>query len=257
MAVDHTLQLLQDRPELTANSPQFRELGLGDDQCRQLAYQLIDSYPFIGQTVTVYNSKGVASQTMPVNETRANSIKKYLKAFIDVDRTALETCFQDLDAADAKRSMVNEIIDKRKELLLVYTMYKRDVVERSASFSLMTHGLSYLVIQLELKRDSPSHRQCLPVRRLLGSLHYHKTCAIQSEIYRSALITLFQVKERDGYVCRVTGVGSLSYWSNKPEEALEKNVGYGCFQSCEVAHAIPWSVDQPVRNVYCLHAKPC
>jgi phage portal protein BeeE len=32
MAVHHALQLLQDRPELTATSPQFRELGLRDDQ---------------------------------------------------------------------------------------------------------------------------------------------------------------------------------------------------------------------------------
>jgi len=46
-------------------------------------------------------------------------------------------------------------------------------------------------------------------------------------------------------VCRATGVGSVSYWKNKEGEALEKKVGYGSFKRCEVAHGMPWSVDQP------------
>jgi hypothetical protein len=66
----------------------------------------------------------------------------------------------------------------------------------------------------------------------------------------SSLITLFQVSDRDSGVCRVTGVASVSYWKDREGEALEKNVGYGCFMKCEVAHGIPWSVDQPVRHVY-------
>jgi hypothetical protein len=33
-------------------------------------------------------------------------------------------------------------------------------------------------------------------------------------------------------------------------EVLERNVRYRCFLRCEVAHGMPWSVDQPVRNVY-------
>jgi hypothetical protein len=66
----------------------------------------------------------------------------------------------------------------------------------------------------------------------------------------SSLITLFQVSDRDGGVCRVTGVASVSYWKNREREALEKNVGYGSFKKCEVAHGIPWSIDQPVRDIY-------
>jgi hypothetical protein len=51
-------------------------------------------------------------------------------------------------------------------------------------------------------------------------------------------------------VCRATGVGSTSYWKNREGEAFEKEVGYGSFKRCEVAHGMPWSVDQPVRDVY-------
>jgi hypothetical protein len=66
----------------------------------------------------------------------------------------------------------------------------------------------------------------------------------------SSLITLFQVSDRDGGVCRATGVASVSYWKDREGEALENNVGYGCFMKCEVAHGMPWSIDQPVRDVY-------
>jgi hypothetical protein len=41
------------------HSPEFRNLGLRDDQCQELAYRLIESYRFTGQTTTVYNSKGM------------------------------------------------------------------------------------------------------------------------------------------------------------------------------------------------------
>ena len=68
------------------NSPKFRNLGLRDNQCHELAYQLIESYPFIGQTITIYNSKGGSSETVPVTASQVGSIKKYHKAFIDVDR---------------------------------------------------------------------------------------------------------------------------------------------------------------------------
>ena len=66
----------------------------------------------------------------------------------------------------------------------------------------------------------------------------------------SFLITLFQVSDRDSGVCRVTGIASDSYWKDREGEALEKNVGCGCFMKCEVAHGMPCSVDQPVRDVY-------
>jgi hypothetical protein len=131
------LQFVQQNPLITTNSPEFRNLVLRDDQCQELAYQLIESYPFIGQTTTVYDSKGGSSETMPITASQVGSIKKYLKAFIDVDRSALENHFQGFNAAEAKRSMVHEIIDKRQELYRLYVEYKRDVVERSAPFSLM------------------------------------------------------------------------------------------------------------------------
>jgi len=130
------LQFVQQHPLITTNSPEFRNLGLRDDQCNELAYQLIESYPFIGQTTTVYNGKGGSSETMPVTASQVGSIKKYLKAFIDVDRSALENHFSGFNAAEAKRSMVHEIIDKRQELYRLYVQYKRDVVERSAPFPL-------------------------------------------------------------------------------------------------------------------------
>jgi len=66
----------------------------------------------------------------------------------------------------------------------------------------------------------------------------------------SSLITLFQVSDHDSGVCRVTGVASVGYWKDREGEALKKDMGYGCFMKCEVAHGIPWSVDQQVRHVY-------
>ena len=127
------LQFVQQYPLITANSTEFRNLGLRDDQCHELAHQLIEIYPFIGQTTTIYNSKGWSSETQPVTESQVGSIQKYLKAFIDVDRSALEDYFPGFKAAEAKRSMVHEIIDKRDELYRLYVEYKRDVVERSCA----------------------------------------------------------------------------------------------------------------------------
>ena len=51
-------------------------------------------------------------------------------------------------------------------------------------------------------------------------------------------------------MCRVTGVGSLSYWADRGEEAKEKNVGSSYFMRCDVAHGMPCIVEQPVRDVY-------
>ena len=137
MLLSTALQFVQQHPSITTNSPEFRDLGLRDDQCNELAYQLIEYYPFIGRTTTVYNSKGASSETIPVTASQVESIKKYLKAFIDIDRSALENHFSGFNVAEAKRSMVHEIIDKRQELYRLYVEYKRDVVERSAPFSLM------------------------------------------------------------------------------------------------------------------------
>src|SRR5882762_9112364 len=94
------LQFVQQHPLITTNSPEFRNLGLRDDQRHELAYQLIESYPFIGQTNTVYNSKGGSSETMSVTASQVGSIKKYLKAFIDVDHSALENHFPGFNAAN-------------------------------------------------------------------------------------------------------------------------------------------------------------
>jgi hypothetical protein len=77
---------------------------------------------------------------MPVNASRANYIKRYLKAFIDVDLSALEIYMPGFNAAEAKRRMIDQIIDRRQELYRVYTEYMRDVVERSASFPLMSNA---------------------------------------------------------------------------------------------------------------------
>jgi hypothetical protein len=248
------LQFLQQHPQLTTNSPEFRNLGLGDDQCCQLAYQLIESYPFIGQTITVYNSKGVSSKTMPVNASRANYIKRYLKAFIDVDRSALEIHIPGFNAAEAKRRMIHQIIDRRQELYRVYTEYKRDVVERSASFPLLCPTLFLTRYTARAKTALASPTPGTPrVQTTWVASFPQKVCDSEQNIRQpSALITLFQVRDRDGGVCRITGVGSLSYWQDRREleEAFAKNVGYGCYLNCEVAHAMPWNIDQPVRNVY-------
>jgi hypothetical protein len=117
--------------------------------------------------------------------------------------------------------MIDQIIDRRQELYRVYTDYKRDVVERSGALASPTPGT--------------------PPQKVRGSE--------QNIRHPSASITLFQVRDRDGGVCRVTGIGSLSCWQDRREEAFAKNVGYGCSLNREVAHAMPWNVDQPVRNV--------
>ena len=48
------------------------------------------------------------------------SIKKYFRALIDVDRSAIEHHFPGFNVAQVKRSMVHEIIDWRKELYRLY-----------------------------------------------------------------------------------------------------------------------------------------
>ena len=246
------LQFVQQLPPLATNSPEFRNLGLDDDQCHELAYQLIDSYSFFGQTITVYDSRGGSSETVPVTASQVDSIKRYLKAFIDVDRSALEIHSPGFNASEAKRRMVHEIVDKRDELYRLYVEYKRDVVERSAPFPL--HLLLFLVCctaraQTALRTPTPVTPRIQATRRV-ASLP-QKVCNSEQNMYHfSSLITLFQVRDRDGGVCRVTGVASDSYWRGRDREAREENVGYRCFLTCEVAHGMPWSVDQPVRNVY-------
>ncbi|KZP23591.1 hypothetical protein FIBSPDRAFT_1042756 [Athelia psychrophila] len=196
-------------PLITTNSPEFCNLWIQDDQCHELAYQLIESYPFIGQTATVHNSRGGSFQTTPVIASQVESIKKYLKAFIDVDRSALEIYFSNFNAAEAKRRMVHEIIDRRQELYLLYVEYQRDVVERTRA-------------RTALPSESPS-----PM-----------TPQIQTRVASLPR----KVNDRDGGVCRVTGVGSEGYWEDR---AAEQNVGFSCFMPCEVTHGMSWSVDQP------------
>jgi hypothetical protein len=48
----------------------------------------------------------------PVTASQVEPIKKYLKAFIDVDRSALQIYFSGFNTAEAKRRMIYEIIDK-------------------------------------------------------------------------------------------------------------------------------------------------
>jgi len=210
----------------------------------------LPAYPFIGQTITVYNSRG-GSETMPVTASQVGSIKKYLKAFIDINRSALENHFSGFNAAEAKRSMVHEIVDKRHELYRLYVEYKRDVVERSAPFPL--HLMLFLVCctaqaQTVLRMPTPVTPQIQGTQ--VPSLR-QRVCNSKQNMYHSgSLITLFQVRDRDGSVCRVIGVASDGYWRNREGEALKSNVEYRCFLMCEVAHGMPWSIDQPVRNVY-------
>ena len=137
-----TLEFVQQHPTVTTNSPEFLNLGLRDEECKELAYRLIETYPFLGESVTVYNSKGGSSQTSPVTSKQAETIKKYLKAFIDVNRSLLGVYFTGFDAAQAKRRMVHEIIDKRQELYRLYLEYKRDVVERSEIYLSLSDGVS-------------------------------------------------------------------------------------------------------------------
>jgi hypothetical protein len=105
-----TLRFVQQHPTVTANSPEFRNRGLRDEECQELAYQLIEFYSFIEQTTPVYDSKGYLTK----------SIKKYFRALIDVDRSAIEYHFPGFNVAQAKRSMVHEIIDWREELYRLY-----------------------------------------------------------------------------------------------------------------------------------------
>lgn len=84
------LQFVQPHPTVTTNSPKFHNIGLCNEECQELAYQLVESYLFPGQTTIVYNSKGGSSQTILVTLCQVGFIKKYFRAFIDVDRSALE-----------------------------------------------------------------------------------------------------------------------------------------------------------------------
>ena len=60
---------------------------------------------------------------------------------------------------------------------------------------------------------------------------------------------LVQVCGRDGGICRITGVAYRKYW-----EGRQANVGFGVFKACEVAHGIPWSVGQSVRDTSSIHS---
>ena len=44
------------------------------------------------------------------------------------------------------------------------------------------------------------------------------------------------------------GIASESYWADRFTEASNKNVGHGSFAAFEVAHGMPWNVEQPVRR---------
>lgn len=132
------LQFVQQHPNVTTGSREFHDLQLSDTECQDLAYQLIDSYAFVGQTTTVYDSKGKSSQTKPVTEGQVETIKKYLRALIDVDRSDLEAYIVGFSAVQAKQRMVYEIIDARQDLYRLYVEYKRDLVERSALSLLMS-----------------------------------------------------------------------------------------------------------------------
>jgi hypothetical protein len=125
------LQLLQQNASINTASPEFRNFRLSDSEYKYLAYRLIESYPFLGANIPVHNSKNQITHTKPVMQGQVEGIKKYLKAFIDVDRSALETFFQGFNAANAKRRMIYQIINERHDLYRLYVEYKRDVVERS------------------------------------------------------------------------------------------------------------------------------
>jgi hypothetical protein len=126
------LQFVQQNPTITTNSTEFQCLGLDDIQCKNLAYQLIDAFPFVGQSITVYTNRCHTS-TAPIILNQVDRIKNYLKAFINLDRSPLERYFPQYDVAETQRTImiVREIIDKRDDLLHIYMEYKQDVIERS------------------------------------------------------------------------------------------------------------------------------
>jgi hypothetical protein len=124
------LQYVQQNPTVKTNTVQFQSLGLDDTQLKNLAYQLIETFPFVGKWIIVYTNRG-PSNTSPVEANHVAGIQKYLKAFIDVDRSPLEDYFDNYNAADAQRTFICEVIDRRNEMLTLYYDYKRDVVERS------------------------------------------------------------------------------------------------------------------------------
>ena len=124
------LEYVRQNPTVTTNTVQFQSLGLDDTQLKNLAYQLIETSTFVGKWITVYTSRGPRN-TSPVEANQVAGIARYLKAFIDVDRSPLEDYFDNYNAADAQRTFICEVIDRRDDMLTLYYDYKRDVVQRS------------------------------------------------------------------------------------------------------------------------------
>jgi hypothetical protein len=121
---------LHQNPTVTTNTVEFESLRLDDTQLKNLAYQLIETFPFLGKTIVVHTNRG-PSNTSPVQGHQVAGIKRYLKAFIDVDRSPLEDYLDNYNAADAQRTFIREVIDRQDDMLTLYYDYKRDVVERS------------------------------------------------------------------------------------------------------------------------------
>jgi hypothetical protein len=124
-------------PDVDTHSQDFASLALSHDQCKDLAFQLIDSVDFIGKRAMVFNQKGHGYQTSPVDADGDHKIKSYLKAFIEFDRTSLEQHFHGFDANEAQHNFVCEVINRRSDLHRLYLEFQRDVVERSKNFYAM------------------------------------------------------------------------------------------------------------------------
>jgi hypothetical protein len=99
------LQYVQQNPTVTTNTVEFQSPRLDDTQLKNLAHLLIKTYPFVGKSIVVYTTKG-PSNTRPLEANQVAGIRKYLKAFIDVDRSPLEDCFNNYDAADVQRTFI-------------------------------------------------------------------------------------------------------------------------------------------------------
>jgi hypothetical protein len=133
----NALQYLQQHPNVDTHSQEFASLALSHDQCKDLAFLLIDSVDFIGKCAKVFDQKGCGYQTSPVDADGDHKIKSYLKAFIDLDRTSLEQYFHNFDANQAQHNFLCEVIDRRSDLHHLYLEFQRDVVERSKNFYTM------------------------------------------------------------------------------------------------------------------------
>ena len=112
------LEYVRQNPTVTTNTVQFQSLGLDDTQLKNLAYQLIETSTFVGKWITVYTSRGPRN-TSPVEANQVAGIARYLKAFIDVDRSPLEDYFDNYNAADAQRTFICEVIDRRDDMLTI------------------------------------------------------------------------------------------------------------------------------------------